>query len=48
MIYEKILEYLELQIFVNHDCLCIIKSQNLKTIVEQALAFEVALNSFAR
>lgn len=34
MIYERILKYSELQVFAEHNRLYIIKSQNLKIIVE--------------
>lgn len=47
IIYKRMLEYLELQLFAEHDRLRVINLQNLKIIVKQALAYEAVLNGFA-
>lgn len=47
MIYKKVLEYSELQLFAKYNRLCITIPQNLKTIAKQAFAYEKALNGFA-
>ena len=48
MIYEKTLEYSELQISAECNCLRVTNPQNPRTIAEQTLAYEKALESVAR
>lgn len=48
IIYEKILKYFKIQLFAKRKHLYIInQTKNLKMIFKQALACEIALNSFA-
>lgn len=46
MIYKRILEYLELQLFIKHDYLHIINLQNPKTMAKQVLIYKIALVGF--
>ena len=48
IMYKRTLEYSELQISAKHNRLRATNPRNLKTIVEQALAYEKALDSFVR
>ncbi len=47
MIYERILEYSKLQLSAKHDRLRETNPRNPKTMAEQALACEAALDGFA-
>ena len=48
MMYERTLQYSELQISAKRNCLQTTNPQNTRTIVEQTLAYEKALESVAR
>ena len=48
MMYERTLEYSELQIFAKRNCLRTTNPQNPRTIAEQTLAYKKALESVAR
>ncbi len=47
MIYERTLEYSELQLSAERDRLCTTNSRNPRTMAEQALTYKVTLNGFA-
>ncbi len=46
MMYEKALEYSELQFFAKLDRLHVTNLRNLRTMAKQAIACEAALDSF--
>lgn len=46
IMYERTLEYLDLQLFAKRDRLCATNPQNPKTIAKQALVCKLALNDF--
>lgn len=48
IMYERTLEYSKYQLSAKRDCLYITNSQNLKTMANQGLAYEEALNGFLR
>ena len=48
MMYERTLEYLELQISAERNCLRATNPRNPRTIAKQTLAYEKALKSVAR
>lgn len=47
MIYERILEYLKLQLFAKYDHLRITNPRNPRTMAKQVLVYEIALDGFA-
>lgn len=46
MIYERMFQYLELQLSIEHNTLCVINPQNSKTMVKQVLVCKTAFNGF--
>lgn len=48
IMYKITLEYLKCQLFAKYDRLRITNSQNPRTIVKKAFAYEEVLNGFAR